>query len=93
MWDVYTIRCLEKGLRCNTMPQHALNLRLASHHLSSRSILWPLGGRAAPQREREFFIDNLLVRVHRCFWCTGLVPWEWLLTCMREVPLCSLLWA
>ena len=26
--------------------------------------------------EREFFIDNLLVRVHRCFWCTGLAPWE-----------------
>ena len=30
----------------------------------------------APHREREFFIDNLLVRVHRCFWCTGLAPWE-----------------
>ena len=30
----------------------------------------------ALQREREFFIDNLLVRVHRCFWCTGLAPWE-----------------
>jgi hypothetical protein len=28
------------------------------------------------RREREFFIDNLLVRVHRCFWCTGLAPWE-----------------
>ena len=28
------------------------------------------------QREREFFMDNLLVRVHRCFWCTGLAPWE-----------------
>ena len=28
------------------------------------------------EREREFFIDNLLVRVHRCFWCTGLAPWE-----------------
>ena len=27
-------------------------------------------------REREFFIDNLLVWVHRCFWCTGLAPWE-----------------
>ena len=26
--------------------------------------------------EREFFIDSLLVRVHRCFWCTGLAPWE-----------------
>ena len=26
--------------------------------------------------EREFFIDNLLVRIHRCFWCTGLAPWE-----------------
>ena len=25
---------------------------------------------------REFFIDNLLVRIHRCFWCTGLAPWE-----------------
>ena len=27
-------------------------------------------------KEREFFIGNLLVRVHRCFWCTGLAPWE-----------------
>ena len=26
--------------------------------------------------EREFFIDNLLVRIHRCFWCTDLAPWE-----------------
>ena len=26
--------------------------------------------------EREFFIDNLLVRIHRCFWWTGLAPWE-----------------
>ena len=33
----------------------------------------PLGFTAL---EREFFIDNLLVRVHRCFWCTGLAPWE-----------------
>ena len=30
----------------------------------------------AREREREFFIDNLLVRIHRCFWCTGLAPWE-----------------
>ena len=29
-----------------------------------------------PCSEREFFIDNLLVRVHQCFWCTGLAPWE-----------------
>ena len=28
------------------------------------------------RREREFFIDNLLVRIHRCFCCTGLAPWE-----------------
>ena len=32
-------------------------------------------------REREFFIDNLLVRIHlimsqMCFWWTGLAPWE-----------------
>ena len=26
--------------------------------------------------ERELFIDNLLVRIHRCFWCTSLAPWE-----------------
>ena len=26
--------------------------------------------------EREFFIDNLLVQIHRCFWWTGLAPWE-----------------
>ena len=31
------------------------------------------------QREREFFIDNLLVRIHfiiEMFWWTGLAPWE-----------------
>jgi hypothetical protein len=28
------------------------------------------------RRERGFFIDNLLVRIHRCFWLTGLAPWE-----------------
>ena len=27
-------------------------------------------------KERECFIDNLLVRIHRCFWWTGLAPWE-----------------
>jgi hypothetical protein len=39
----------------------------------------PTGRAISPRRgvlEREFFIDNLLVRVHRCFWCTGLAPWE-----------------
>ena len=28
------------------------------------------------RREREFFIENLLVRIHRCFWWTGFAPWE-----------------
>ena len=35
--------------------------------------------KAAAQREREFFIDNLLVRVHfiiEMIWWTGLAPWE-----------------
>ena len=31
---------------------------------------------SVPRQEREFFIDNLLVRVNRYFWCTGLAPWE-----------------
>ena len=26
--------------------------------------------------EREFFFDNLLVRIHRCFRWTVLAPWE-----------------
>ena len=26
--------------------------------------------------QREFFIDNLLVQIYRCFWWTGLAPWE-----------------
>ena len=30
---------------------------------------------AEVQRERVLF-HNLLVRVHRCFWYTGLAPWE-----------------
>jgi len=45
--------------------------------------LWArVGGGGAPPREmdlvskREFFIDNLLVRIHRCFWWTVLAPWE-----------------
>ena len=32
--------------------------------------------RAHPVQEREFFVDNLLVRIHQCFWWTGLAPWE-----------------
>jgi hypothetical protein len=31
------------------------------------------------QREREFFIDNSLVRIHfiiEMIWWTGLAPWE-----------------
>ena len=31
--------------------------------------------RVSPE-EGEFFIDNLLVRIYRCFWCTGLAPSE-----------------
>ena len=26
--------------------------------------------------EREFFIDNLLVRIHLMIWRTGVAPWE-----------------
>jgi hypothetical protein len=38
-------------------------------------------GLTAPSRfpEREFFIDNLLVRIHfiiEMIWWTGLAPWE-----------------
>ena len=32
-----------------------------------------------PRREREFFIDNLLVRIYfiiEMIWWTGLAPWE-----------------
>ena len=32
-----------------------------------------------PLPERDFFIDNLLVRLHfiiEVIWCTGLAPWE-----------------
>ena len=35
--------------------------------------------RGAARREREFFIDNLLVRIHftiEMIWWTGLAPWE-----------------
>jgi hypothetical protein len=34
---------------------------------------------ADPCRERDFFIDNLLVRIHVIIvmiWWTGLAPWE-----------------
>ena len=37
------------------------------------------GGDAGAGREREFFIDNLLVRIHLItvmIRCTGLAPWE-----------------
>ena len=36
-------------------------------------------GAASGAREREFFIDNLLVRIHfiiEMIWWTGLAPWE-----------------
>ena len=36
-------------------------------------------GTWSPQREREFFINNLLVRIHstnEMIWRTGLSPWE-----------------
>ena len=35
--------------------------------------------RIPPLEEREFFIDNLLVRIHfiiEMIWWTGLAPWE-----------------
>jgi len=42
------------------------------------AILRELKSRCAPDREREFFIDNLLVRTHlimsQMFWWTGLAP-------------------
>ena len=37
------------------------------------------GGTAPAEREREFFIDNLMVRIHliiEMIWWTGLAPWE-----------------
>ena len=36
-------------------------------------------GHFSCRREREFFIDNLLVRIHfiiEMIWWTGLAPWE-----------------
>jgi len=45
--------------------------RADTRHLSG-ATRWQAGG----WTEKGFFIDNLLVRVHRCFWCTGLAPWE-----------------
>ena len=41
----------------------------------------PFGGPASASRlaEREFFVDNLLVRIHiiiEMIWWTGLAPWE-----------------
>ena len=48
--------------------------------LLKKSLFWdgapPLLEPQLTLREREFFIDNLLVRIHRCFWWTGLAPWE-----------------
>ena len=41
--------------------------------------------RAGSVREKEFFIDNLLVRIHRFLGVTGLAPWEF------ESPLVMLL--
>ena len=45
---------------------------------STRRRAPPAAG-PAPFREREFFIDNLLVRIHfiiGMIWRTGLAPWE-----------------
>ena len=45
------------------------------HHVPETTGVGAQAVRRLPV-EREFFIDNLLVRVQRCFWCTGLAPWE-----------------
>ena len=50
-------------------------------HFTEIVDLWlQLAGRGdGTVREREFFIDNLLVRIHfiiEMIWWTGLVPWE-----------------
>ena len=57
---------------CETTKQHNPQPRMKLH----QGCVWRCGIQEGGEREREFFIDNLLVRVHRCFWCTGLAPWE-----------------
>ena len=51
--------------------------------MGDRRLVSPLaGGRVQPQTpepERDFFIDNLLVRIHfiiEIIWWTGLAPWK-----------------
>ena len=45
-----------------------------------RPPCWPAKRELSYERgtpvEREFIIDNPLVRIHRCFLWTGLAPWE-----------------
>ena len=49
-------------------------------NLFGPSDIWAVDARRGDARgarvEREFFIDNLLVRIHRWFRWTVLVPWE-----------------
>jgi len=48
---------------------------MASQRTAAGHMAWQ-ADRPKWTREREFFIDNLLVRIHRCFWWTVLAPWE-----------------
>jgi len=34
--------------------------------------------------ESEFLTDNLLVRIHRCFWWTGLVIYPCIVPCSMQ---------
>ena len=71
--DLVGLTCLHAGWQRGQLLRRRHHLRAAGegqHHVVS-----PRG----TQREREFFIDNLLVRTHciiEMIWWTGLAPWE-----------------
>ena len=65
------------GLRVIKKKKKKTKLRMKSEE--SSSVAANLSKSDTTFREREFFIDNLLVRIHliiEMVWWTGLAPWE-----------------
>jgi len=72
---VNRFRCIVSGVSCFTHlnETHTRNRQGCAFARDTRKT------RTSTSRAREFFIDNLLVRIHfiiEMIWRTGLAPWE-----------------
>jgi hypothetical protein len=65
--------------RARGAPQELLNNPNAPSAAERQGLQTQRLRRTRHEQQREFFIDNLLVRVHHIYqrsWLTGLAPWE-----------------